>query len=46
MAEPLILKIGDTAPEFTISDTAGIPRRLSELARERSCVVIFYRGHW
>ncbi|MBV8357010.1 MAG: redoxin domain-containing protein [Deltaproteobacteria bacterium] len=46
MAEPPILKAGEAAPDFSLPDADGIRRQLSELARERPCVVIFYRGHW
>jgi peroxiredoxin len=38
--------VGETAPEFSLPDTTGTPRRLSELTKDSSCVVLFYRGHW
>lgn len=37
---------GETAPDFSLPDTTGTPRQLSELTKDSSCVVIFYRGHW
>lgn len=38
--------VGETAPDFSLSDTTGTPRRLSELTKDSLCVVVFYRGHW
>ena len=38
--------VGETAPDFSLLDTTGTPRRLSELTKDSSCVVLFYRGHW
>jgi peroxiredoxin len=38
--------IGETAPDFSLLDTAGTPHRLSELTKDSSCAVLFYRGHW
>jgi peroxiredoxin len=45
---------GDRAADFTLPDSLGAPRRLSELVSEpvfepamgRSLVLIFYRGYW
>lgn len=37
---------GDTAADFTLPDSDGNPRRLSEFTRESACVLLFYRGHW
>ena len=38
--------VGETAPDFSLPDSTGTPRRLSELTKDSSCVVLFYRGHW
>jgi peroxiredoxin len=38
--------IGEIAPDFSLPDSLGVPRRLSELARERPLLLVFYRGHW
>ena len=38
--------VGDTAADFTLPDSDGNPRRLSEFTRDSVCVLIFYRGHW
>ena len=38
---------GTTAPDFTLSDTAGKPLALSELLKKnRAVLLIFYRGYW
>jgi peroxiredoxin len=37
---------GTVAPDFELPDSAGAPRRLSELAAGGSLVLLFYRGHW
>jgi peroxiredoxin len=46
LGEPPMLRVGTTAPDFTLPDTDGKPQRLSEVTGERPCVLIFYRGHW
>ena len=38
--------VDETAPDFALPDTSGVPRRLSELTGNSLCVVLFYRGHW
>ncbi|HLI80662.1 MAG TPA: redoxin domain-containing protein [Candidatus Binataceae bacterium] len=38
--------VGETAPDFSLPDSTGTPRRLSELTKHSMCVLIFYRGHW
>lgn len=38
--------VGETAPDFSLPDSTGTLRRLSELTRDSLCVVLFYRGHW
>jgi peroxiredoxin len=37
---------GETAPDFSLPDTTGTLRTLSELTKDSLCVVLFYRGHW
>jgi peroxiredoxin len=39
-------EIGAVAPDFTLSDADGVPRRLADLCAERPLVLVFYRGHW
>ncbi|MGH7924001.1 MAG: hypothetical protein ACREQH_05345 [Candidatus Binatus sp.] len=38
--------VGNTAPEFSLSDSTGVMRRLDDLVAGGMCVVVFYRGHW
>jgi len=38
--------VTEVAPDFTLSDAAGTPRRLADLCAERPLVLVFYRGHW
>lgn len=38
--------IGESAPDFTLPDATGAPRRLADLCAERPLVLVFYRGHW
>ncbi len=45
-AAPTGLKVGDTAPEFSIMDYAGNQVVLSELLTKGKVVVLFYRGAW
>lgn len=35
-------KIGDTAPDFTISDTAGLSHQLSKMVREGPVILAFF----
>ena len=37
---------GEQAPDFSLSDSGGTVRSLSELTKDSLCVVLFYRGHW
>jgi peroxiredoxin len=37
---------GEKAPDFSLPDTTGTNRRLSELTKDSLSVVLFYRGHW
>lgn len=40
------VKVGDTAPDFTLENMDGRKITLSEVYRERSVVLVFYRGQW
>jgi len=40
------LKVGDPAPDASLSDITGSARSLSALYAERPTLVIFYRGGW
>jgi peroxiredoxin len=37
---------GEIAPEFTLPDSTGTLRTLTQLVSERPRVLIFYRGQW
>ena len=39
-------RVGEIAPDFTLVDTTGAPRRLAEMCAERPLVLVFYGGHW
>ena len=41
-----VLKVGDTAPEFVLENTGGIPVRSREILSNRLLVLSFYRGIW
>jgi cytochrome oxidase Cu insertion factor (SCO1/SenC/PrrC family) len=36
------LKVGDAAPDFTLTDTAGKPVKLSDFKGKKSVVLAFY----
>ena len=38
--------MGDTAPDFELTDSRGRPRRLSERLKSGPAVVTFFRGAW
>ena len=39
-------RIGEKAPEFTLSDQNGKQVALADLLSPKGAVLIFYRGHW
>ena len=41
-----ILRQGEIAPDFTLTDTHGFPITLSNLLTEARVVLVFYRGPW
>ena len=41
-----ILRVGDTAPDFTLNNADGRPVRLQEVLSQQVVVLSFYRGRW
>jgi len=42
----MIPDIGQHAPDFTLPDSAGMPRNLGSLVAAGPLVLLFFRGHW
>lgn len=40
------VKIGDTAPDFTLSDASGKQINLYDAVKSAPVVLVFYRGSW
>jgi cytochrome oxidase Cu insertion factor (SCO1/SenC/PrrC family) len=40
------IKVGETAPDFTLEDAEGKPISLSDYRGKKSVVLVFYRGYW
>jgi len=40
------VKVGQTAPDFTLEDTEGKAVTLSSFQDKKSVVLVFYRGYW
>lgn len=40
------VKVGDTAPDFTLENMDGNRLTLSDLRNKKNVVLIFYRGQW
>jgi peroxiredoxin len=38
--------VTDVAPDFTLADATGSPRRLADLCAAQPLLMVFYRGHW
>jgi peroxiredoxin len=41
-----VVRVGRQAPDFTLPDTAGKLRRLSDQVRHGPLLLVFYRGDW
>ena len=39
-------RVGQKAPDFTLSDQNGRPIALADLISDKGALLIFYRGHW
>ena len=46
MAEQIELKVGDTAPEFTLKGIGGKEHSLSEHRGQKNAVLLFYVLDW
>lgn len=40
------LKVGDTAPDFTLENLDGKRITLSDLRGKKNVILVFYRGQW
>ncbi|MGH7847866.1 MAG: redoxin domain-containing protein [Candidatus Binatia bacterium] len=40
------VKVGDTAPDFTLENMDGKRTSLSDFRGNKNVVLVFYRGHW
>jgi cytochrome oxidase Cu insertion factor (SCO1/SenC/PrrC family) len=40
------VKVGQPAPDFTLTHMDGKPISLSDFRAKKSVVLVFYRGHW
>lgn len=40
------VKVGQSAPDFTLTNMDGKPISLSDYRGKKSVVLVFYRGHW
>jgi peroxiredoxin len=45
-AQRSTVKVGDTAPDFTLEDQNGQKVTLSESRGKSPVVMVFYRGYW
>jgi len=40
------VRVGDPAPDFTLTSLAGPPVTLSQYRGTKDVILVFYRGHW
>jgi len=40
------VKVGDSAPDFTLENMDGRRITLSDFRNKKNVVLVFYRGHW
>ena len=43
---PTALRVGERAPDFTLSDALGRPVSLADYRGKKPVVLVFYRGYW
>ncbi len=41
-----VVRVGQTAPDFTLPNVADVPVRLADLRAHGPVVLSFYRGRW
>ena len=44
--EPTVLRVGERAPDFALTDTAGRPISLAGYRGKKPVLLVFYRGYW
>lgn len=42
----MTLNVNEVAPDFSLPDSTGATRTLTELVADQRRILIFYRGHW
>ena len=45
-APSTVLRVGERAPEFTLTEAGGRPVALAEFRGKQPVVLVFYRGYW
>ena len=45
-AAPVVLRVGERPPEFTLPDAAGRPVSLADYRGKKPVILVFYRGYW
>lgn len=43
---PMVLRLGEPAPEFTLTDAAGRRMSLADYRGKKPVILVFYRGYW
>lgn len=43
---PMVLRVGEPAPPFTLRDAAGRPVSLTDYRGQKPVLLVFYRGYW
>jgi hypothetical protein len=43
---PTALRVGERAPDFTLTDAGGRPVSLADYRGKKPVVLVFYRGYW
>jgi hypothetical protein len=43
---PIVLRLGEPAPDFMLIDAAGRPTSLADYRGRKPVILVFYRGYW